>query len=181
MEGGTEVAISDGLSHIRMYVSDIDRSLEFYTKVFGLEKMFDVTLDGDEYAALTGVDGASNRSAGGRIGDMRLEFNRPSWYPDSPVSPGVGMVGITFQVDDADSAHAECTAMGIPTSGEPTEVMGCRIFFLEDPDGVRLEVVEYLPDSLGWGGEGARPELAARKDNTGTRSRTRLTEEPGPR
>jgi catechol 2,3-dioxygenase-like lactoylglutathione lyase family enzyme len=52
--------------------------------------------------------------------------------------------GISFHVPDLDAAHARATAEG----REPTEIYTfseldepVRMFFLEDPDGLRVEMI----------------------------------------
>lgn len=153
------MAVTEGLSHVFMHVSDIDRTVRFYTEVFGFEQLFDETLEGPEFEAVVGVPGAVCRSVGGRVGDLRLEFVDASWLAKTPVSEGLGLAGMSFQVSDALEAQRRCESLGVKTSGPPHETFGSRIFFLEDPDGQRLEMVEYPAGSIAWAGEGRRREL----------------------
>jgi catechol 2,3-dioxygenase-like lactoylglutathione lyase family enzyme len=151
-----------GLSHVFLSVADVDRSIAFYTDVFGWEPLFDETLDGPEFEAVVGVDAARCRSVGGRVGDLRLEFVDNNWTPKTPPANGLGLRGLSFEVSDAQAAWEACEAMGVTTEGPPHETFGCVIFFLRDPDGQRLEMVQYLEGTKAWGGEGGRPELGAR-------------------
>lgn len=155
------MSISEGLSHINLTVVDVDRSVRFYTDVFGFEKIFDEQMEGPEFDKVVGFEGAQCRTAGGRVGDVRLEFYTTNWEASTPLVPGIGTVGMSFQVRDAAEAYKRCIELEVPTSGAPNETFGCRIFFVTDPDGVQIEVVEYLPNSPAWGGEGPRRELVA--------------------
>lgn len=148
-----------GLSHIFLNVSDIDRSKRFYRDVFGWQELFDDEMGGPEFEAVVGQPGAAGRTTGGRIGDLRLEMTDMNWQSKAPWTETVGLAGFTFEVADAVKAWEDCTRMGVPTSGRPHEVWGCSIFFLEDPDGQRIEIVQYHGGTAAWGGEGGRPEL----------------------
>src|SRR5918999_5599064 len=59
---------------VGMTVSDIDRSVEFFSKVLSFEKVSDVEVAGSEYERLQGVFGARMRIARMRLGDEFIEL-----------------------------------------------------------------------------------------------------------
>ena len=58
-----------------------------------------------------------------------------------------GIEGLSFEVPDIESAHAHTAAGGLrPTAifDFTSTAVPCRMFFLDDPDGIRVEMIEYL-------------------------------------
>src|SRR5437867_6897465 len=72
---------------IVLTVSDLDRSVEFYSKVLSFEKVSDLEVDGPEYERLEGVFGLRMRTARMRLGDESIElteFLAPKGRPAPP-------------------------------------------------------------------------------------------------
>src|SRR5271165_4670180 len=59
---------------IGLTVSDLDRSVEFYSKVLSFEKVSETESDGTEYEHLEGVFGLRTRTARMRLGDEFVEL-----------------------------------------------------------------------------------------------------------
>jgi hypothetical protein len=59
---------------VGMTVSDLDRSLEFFTKVLSFEKVSDVEVWGSEYERLRGIFGLRMRVARMKLGDEFVEL-----------------------------------------------------------------------------------------------------------
>ena len=59
---------------IGITVSDLDKSVEFYTKVLSFEKISETEVDGPEYEHLEGVFGLRMRTARLRLGDEFIEL-----------------------------------------------------------------------------------------------------------
>ena len=57
-------------------VSDLDRSVAFYSKVLHFEKMSESELAGDEYEHLEGIFGLRMRTARLRLGDESIELTQ---------------------------------------------------------------------------------------------------------
>src|SRR6266516_7468 len=59
---------------VAMTVSDLDRSVEFYSKVLSFEKVSETEVDGSDYEHLEGVFGLRMRTARMRQGDEFIEL-----------------------------------------------------------------------------------------------------------
>src|SRR5713226_10650299 len=60
---------------VGMTVSDMDRSIEFYSRVLSFEKVSDVEVAGPEYEHLQGVFGLRMRVVRMRLGDEFIELS----------------------------------------------------------------------------------------------------------
>jgi glyoxylase I family protein len=135
-------------SHITVRVSDIERSLAFYRDGLGLRVIFDVALDGAGLEAVTGTKGARGRMVGllvpgaGRVSIELLGFHSPKSEPP-PRGRFTGYSNISLSVDDLDAAHAACVARGLEPLQKPVDVGGVRMFFLADPDGTSIELIQF--------------------------------------
>src|SRR5436190_21875408 len=66
--------LATAVDSIGMTVSDLDRSVEFYTKVLTFEKVSEFEAAGDDFEHLQGVFGLRLRRARLRLGDAFLEL-----------------------------------------------------------------------------------------------------------
>ncbi len=140
-------------SHICISVSDVERSLAFYRDGLGLDVVFDRKLSGPGMESATGEPGARGRMVGLKVpgpGGVTIELlgfaHRSAGSEGARAAPGSTRVGYTnasLGVDDLDAAHAELVAAGIQPLQEPFEVGGVRMFFVADPDGTAIEIVEF--------------------------------------
>ncbi|QXJ21564.1 VOC family protein [Actinomadura graeca] len=134
METSTIKALQTG--HVGLNVTDLDRSLSFYLRVFGL----DVQAEGKEpdrrWAFL------------GRDGRLLLTLWQQS---DAPFATGsAGLHHLSFQVESIEEVQAaervlrdldaEFAHDGVVPHGEGVSSGG---IFFTDPDGIRLEI--YAP------------------------------------
>ena len=119
--------------HFGLRVSDLERSLAFYTAVgyavigtvegtpFGSLTM--LQLPGDDYVTIELVHDPAHVEAG----------------------PGVGINHLVIQVDSLEATRAELAARGIEP--EPVEhpggSAGPAACWITDPDGYRIEVVQW--------------------------------------
>lgn len=120
--------------HSMIRVLDLERSMAFYQQAFGLEKAD--RFDFDDFT-LVYLRNSEN--------DFELEL---TWNHDqtAPYSHGSGYGHLAVCVDDLDERHARLEAAGIET-GNVVEMKHqgralARFFFVEDPDGYKIEVIE---------------------------------------
>jgi glyoxylase I family protein len=135
-------------SHVTVRVSDMERALAFYQGGLGLRVIFDVRLEGAGLEAVTGARGAKGRMVGllvpgaGRVSIELLGFEHPRSERPAP-GRFTGYSNLSLSVDDLDAAYAECVARGLRPVQKPIEVGGVRMFFLLDPDGTPIELIQF--------------------------------------
>ena len=135
-------------SHITVRVSEMERALAFYRDGLGLRVIFDVRLEGAGLEAVTGTRGASGRMLGllvpgaGKVCIELLGFDAPK-SERPPQGRFTGYSNLSLSVDDLDAAYAECIARGLRPLQQPVEVGGVKMFFLADPDGTPIELIQF--------------------------------------
>src|SRR6201985_176658 len=67
-------ALVDGVDAIGITVSDMDRAVDFYSKVLTFEKVSDTELAGEDYEHLEGVFGLRMRVVRMKLGDESIEL-----------------------------------------------------------------------------------------------------------
>ncbi|QIO21366.1 VOC family protein [Haloarcula sp. JP-L23] len=131
--------------HYAVTVSDLERAVEFYREVLGLEVVSRFSVGGEAFATGVGVDGASADFAHLDAGGARVELVQytPEGEPRSDGDlnqPGATHLGL--EVDDLDAVY-EGLPDGVETLSEPqTTESGTRICFLRDPEGTLVELLE---------------------------------------
>jgi len=71
----------------------------------------------------------------------------PAPYPDSPLPTNLRQLGfnhIALRVDDLDATSAELKAKGVSAINEPMSFIGRRLEFFEGPEGITIELVQWL-------------------------------------
>jgi hypothetical protein len=68
------VPVVEQVGAIGMTVSDMDTSVDFYSRVLSFEKVSDVEVTGEEYERLQGVFGVRMRVVRMRLGDEFIEL-----------------------------------------------------------------------------------------------------------
>jgi catechol 2,3-dioxygenase-like lactoylglutathione lyase family enzyme len=138
-----------GFDHTRICVSDLERSRAFYEGILGMEvfrvpdrqssEALDTIIGGHE----VGVELVFGR-IGGHIVEL-IHFDNVEVEPP-PRHPHLGNEGFTVTVDDIDAAFAVAEKAGVTAIPNVVEVKGTKIFFVADPDGARIECIQYADD-----------------------------------
>ena len=68
-------ALVDGVDAVGITVSDMDRAVDFYSKVLTFEKVSDVEVNGENYEHLEGVFGLRMRVVRMKLGDEYIELS----------------------------------------------------------------------------------------------------------
>lgn len=136
-------------SHVCIGVSDMERSLEFYTGLFGNDVVFDVDLEGPGLEAVTATPGAKGRMVGLVLGGTVVELL--GLGADAGTAPKerirVGYTNVSLSVPDVDEAYRHARALGYEPDEQPVDIAGVRMFFLRDPDGTRIEIIQFPGDA----------------------------------
>ena len=137
-------------SHLILHVGDTDATIDFWCKGLGGELESDEQLEAPALDAIFGREGVRIRDtfiviAGTRIHTIETLDVKRERDALAPLEKPLGLSGMSFRVDDLDAAHAHATAEG----RAPTDIYSfddldtpVRMFFLEDPDGLRVEMIE---------------------------------------
>ena len=142
-----------GVDHVSITVDDLDRSVAFYQDLLGLEVRDRGRLEPELIERMTGIPGAVVDYADVDLGTRVLEllcYRSPQ--PRRPLSAMLqraGSVHIGLRVDDAAAVHARLSAAGMAPLSAPVTLpddgsdwAGGLVFYVRDPDGVTLEIVE---------------------------------------
>jgi glyoxylase I family protein len=133
----------ENFSHVCIGVSDMERSLAFYTAVFGIDVVFDVELDGGGLDAVTGGVAQKGRMVGGLIGGAMIELLFLGDVPASPAGPHRGYTNISFRVADLDDSYETLRREHPEVRTDPAvDIGGVRMFFVYDPDDTPIEILE---------------------------------------
>jgi len=146
------------LDSIGMTVSDLDRSVDFYTKVLSFEKISEFETDGTSYEHLQGVFGLRIRTARLRLGDEFIELTEylaPRGRP-APVdarSNDRWFQHLAIIVGDMDRAYAWLRQHKVQHASSGPQRLpdwnpnagGIRAFYFRDPDGHALEILSFPP------------------------------------
>ena len=122
-----------GLSHIALYVHDLDKSRAFYKDFLGFDEPYSLT-NKDGTLHLTWI----------KINDRQsIEL-----FPE-PATNTDRLYHVAVETDDAIGMRDYLAAHGVPV---PEKVgkgkIGNLNYFIKDPDGHTVEIVQYAPD--GW-------------------------------
>lgn len=146
------------IDHVGITVSDVDRSIAFYRDVIGLRVIADGLANEPEIAQLLGLDSVRLRIADLDSGDGRIieliQYLEPKGRQMKFESSDVATTHIAFSVDNLAAVRERLTSAGATlTSREPVTINepggafdGSICFYLRDPDGVILELVQRRAD-----------------------------------
>jgi len=147
---------SVAVDSIGMTVSDLDRSVDFYTRVLSFEKVSEYEVHGDAYERMTGVFGSRVRTARLRLGDEFLElteFLAPKGraVPADSRSNDKWFQHVAIIVRDMDQAYTWLRKNKVQHSSPGPQRLpdwnvnagGIQAFYFQDPDGHALEVLSF--------------------------------------
>jgi len=141
---------------VGMTVSDMDRSVAFFSDVLMFEKVSDVELAGGEHERLLGLFGVRMRVVRLRLGREQLELTeyltpRGRPVPEDSRSNDRWFQHVAVIVSDMDAAYARLRRFRVEhASPEPQRLPdwnpnagGIKAFYFKDPDGHPLEILQF--------------------------------------
>ncbi len=132
------------LNHAVLFVSDVERSVDFYTKAFGFEV---IAGDGGTAAFLRAAGSGNHHD----LGLFQVGVNAPR-----PPRGSVGLYHLAWQLDTIDEL-----AEMLPKLSELGALTGMsdhgatKSLYGKDPDGIEFEVMWMVPKEL-WGEDDKR-------------------------
>jgi catechol 2,3-dioxygenase-like lactoylglutathione lyase family enzyme len=150
--------LAKAVEAVGMTVSDMDRSIEFFSKILSFEKISDVEVHGSEFEKLQGVFGLRMRVVRLKLGDESIDLTQYLAPEGRPIpadwrSNDHWFQHIAIVVNDMDKAyqhlrhhkvrHASTGPQTIPATNKAAA--GIRAFYFRDPDGHNLEIIYFPP------------------------------------
>jgi catechol 2,3-dioxygenase-like lactoylglutathione lyase family enzyme len=138
-------------NHTSFTVSDLDRSIAFFTEALGFELLNRAPRDPKLIEVITGVPGADIEVAYIQGPGHRLEliqYHAPAERCQVESRPcDTGFAHVAYDVDDAAAAVAASAAHQVLPLGAITTIdkgpnAGGKVVYLRDPDGVTIEYIQ---------------------------------------
>ncbi len=160
-------------------VADLDRSLDFFTRVLGFEQVGEIEIAGEPYERLYGVFGMRARVALRRLGAEHVELTEylaprgKPYPPDSRSNDGwfqhiaivtSDMARAYRWLRDHDVEHISTGPQRLPDWNP--NAGGIEAFYFRDPDGHPLEIISFPPGKGAARWQGATDRLFLGIDHT---------------
>jgi lactoylglutathione lyase len=125
------------LLHTMLRVGDLQRSIDFYTKVIGMELLRTTERPEQKYSLAFVAFGGGNRS-----GEAEIELTYNHGVSEYDLGSAYGHIALG--VDSVADTCERIRAAGGRITREPGPVKGGKtvIAFVEDPDGYKIELIE---------------------------------------
>jgi catechol 2,3-dioxygenase-like lactoylglutathione lyase family enzyme len=120
------------LNHVGIYVKDFDESMRFYTQTMGLREAFTI------------------KDQNGKPTLAYLQISRDTFLELAPATAErpVGLSHVGIWPEDLKGTVAILRQRGVKMDDPRTGSTKTSITNATDPNGVRLEFLDFLPDSL---------------------------------
>ncbi len=148
-----------GIDHINIVVSDLQRSVKFYTELLGFRVIRRATLTGEWIEKIVGLSPISAEVVYivAPAGEPRIEllcYSQPQGIslPQNSSANTIGLRHIALRVKNIGELAQRLQAAGVHTFSQPVTVPAQvvrhdagqkTLLYFTDPDGVILELAEY--------------------------------------
>ncbi len=137
-------------SHTSFTVFNLERSVDFYTRLLGFKEEFRLDVQGPGIEQITGLPGARLSICMVTLDGFRLEliqYLEPKGVKLDTRTNNIGAAHVGIWVDDVDAKYRELKAAGVRFRGEPTSALPGRprVAYFLDPDGITLELMQRQP------------------------------------
>ena len=124
------------LAHTMIRVSDLERSLDFYTRLMGMEVLRKTDYPEGRFTNTFLGEGSESRGAA-----LELTFN---WDRAEPYEKGSAWGHLAFEVENLQEFVHRLRAAGVKVIREPGPMKGSPylIAFVRDPDDYAIELLE---------------------------------------
>jgi lactoylglutathione lyase len=145
-----------GVLHTGFTVSDLDRSVAWYTEVLGLELVSRQRNDNSYTRTIVGMGDAVLDVAFFRLPDAEspsthmlelMQYLAPQGGKSSGDTSDVGVGHLALMVDDIHKSYSHMKQAGVTFQNPPVEIdeganKGAWACYLLDPDGITIELVQ---------------------------------------
>ena len=128
-----------GIGHAAYRVRDVEASLDFYCNKLGRQEMFRFNRDSGELWLIYV-----------RVTDTTFIELFPNGNDEVALTPTTrGYTHLCLNVDDMGRTLKELASRGLEITGEPKRGRDGNIqYWIADPDGNRIELMQMMPDSM---------------------------------
>ena len=117
--------------HVGIKSLDVEKSLQFYCDILGLEKQEELEILGKRFF-FVGNDTVSIEIEAGSSSDRRIDPRTQT-----------GLYHLAFTVDDVTTLVEQLKSKGVPIALEPVSTRPDRLVaFVEDPDGAFIQLIQ---------------------------------------
>jgi lactoylglutathione lyase len=149
--------------HFSFTVGDIERSIDWYTRVLGLELVHRQRQENEYTRTLVGFPDAILEVAQFRISGVipaysthmleLVEYVRPRGARVELPTNQVGVAHLAFVVNDIHERHRRMVGAGVRFQNAPVEITegankGGWSCYFHDPDGITLELLQFSADRM---------------------------------
>ena len=144
---------------VGMTVTDLDRSVDFYSRVLSFVKVSDAEVSGQAWEHLEGMVGLRIRIVRMRLGDEFVEFTQYLAPKGRPIpidshSNDRWFQHIAIITSDMDRAYLRLRQNKVQHASSGPQLLpeyiksaaGIRAFYFEDPDAHPLEILQFPPE-----------------------------------
>ena len=159
VSGLAQQALVQGVDAIGITVSDMDRAVDFYSKVLTFQKVSETEVADDHYEQLQGVFGSRVRIVRMRLGDEFIELDEYIAPKGRPIPVDSRSNDRWFQhiaviVSDMDKAYQILRQNKVEFASSGPQRLpdwnknagGISAFYFKDPDAHPIEILHFPPD-----------------------------------
>lgn len=153
------------VGHFGVPVSNIERSLAFYSDLLGMEELARFEGSDDVVRSVVGYPNVSLKTAheDPKLRDIHevIEYMSPEGRLVDPQPANPGTTHLTFFVNDLQQTYDDLVAAGVQPAGQVTDIPGAdqengriadmphlhriiggKSVYMRDPDGIRVEFIQ---------------------------------------
>jgi catechol 2,3-dioxygenase-like lactoylglutathione lyase family enzyme len=151
--------VASAVDSVDMTVSDMERAVDFYSRVLSFRKVWETEVAGETYENLEGVFGVRMRVVRMQLGDEFIELTEYLAPKGRSMNVGARNNDRSFQhiaiiVRDMDKAYAWLRQNRVEYASSGPQRLpdwnknasGIKAFYFKDPDGHPLEILEFPAD-----------------------------------
>ena len=148
--------LASAVDSVDITVSDMNRAVDFYSRVLSFTKVRDTEVAGETYENLEDVFGIRMRVVRMQLGDEFIELTEYLAPKGRPITAGARSNDRSFQhmaiiVSDMDKAYAWLRQNKVEYASSGPQRLpnwnrnaaGIKAFYFKDPDGHPLEILEF--------------------------------------
>jgi len=136
------------IHHTGVSVTDIDKSLELYRDILGLEVVWDANIENiPEFGTVISLPGVKERICMMRLNDCHIElfqFFEPKGKKIKRRQCDLGYMHVAFIVDELEDICRKLTAKGIKFYSRPQDLGIYEVVFFYGFDGETIELMRPM-------------------------------------